>query len=142
MIRDYYTHEDGKLSIITDSGIFEYPALHYIDFDDTIIPVKTQANWGDLYNLVNQYVLYNLRIDYHGEGSGTFKVRLYINDEETPFTELTFPIPHSGIMERRLQPRGRIRSLRLEIDDVTTNDEFKISRISLGVAQRPNIGNR
>jgi len=139
MIRDYFTHADGKLSIVTDGGIYEYPDSGFLDFGTKQIPVRLEANWGNLYSLVNQSVMYDLRIDYLAEGTGTFDVELYINDEATPYHTLSFPVSQTGVAQRKLPPRGRIRSLRIVLIGGITGS-FEVSRITLGLVKRPTIG--
>ena len=142
MIRDYFTHEDGKLSIVTDSGIWEYPDDGYLDFDTVEIPVRLEANWGSIYSLVNQAVLYDIRVDYHGVGAGKFVVELYINDETTPYHTLSYPVTSNLMKWRKLPPRGVIRSLRIKIETEGVVEEFEISKILIGLVRRASTGNR
>lgn len=142
MIYDYYTHENGKLAMVTHNGIFAYPDTDHYDFGDKEISVKLDTTWGNLYDLINQRVLYDIRIDYHGVGDGVFEVALYINDELTPFHTLEYPVSYDGVMWRRLPARGRIKSLRTVVDVGEDVEEFEISRITIGLVKRANIGNR
>jgi hypothetical protein len=156
VIRHFVTDPDGRVSILGGDAIVTYPHHEYRDlvsYDgesyESGILTKIFLSWGSAYKVATNYVLDDLMIDYEGRsltGDAYFLVHLYVNSESEPFHTKRFPVDRHGVMVRSLPPRGRIRNLRVEIEIPEEHEdnvqEFNISKVAVGVAERQNVGNR
>ena len=152
----------------TANGLLKYPNLdagteytngNVTNYEDDVtaadasatkgITTKLLLNFGNLYSLVSNAVLYDILVDSVGTmrtGAGTYNLKFYANLETSAFDTKTQDYTAKS-SPRSIAPRGPIESLQLELSLIGNSNlqnykKWEISRLSLGHVTQPRIGNR
>lgn len=158
-INDFFVDVTGKLAVVKDTEILLYPntvgPARYLEHaawtgqsGEGGIPTKISINMGNLYDLTENYILYDVLIDFKGYSSiqgESFNVDFYVNNSTTAIATKKFPI-NTRPVRRRLPRFGRIERLRMDIylpeTNLATFGEFTISQINFGIVKTEREGTR
>ena len=172
----FITRKDNTFSIGfghsttgSDNGILKYPNLdtgaNYTNdtvsnYEDSVssadasaskgITTKLLISIGNLYNLVQNAVLYELLIDSLGvmkaATSGTYNIKIYANNEFPTTFDSKTQAYDSKPSPRKITPRGLLERVLIELSLGTSNlsnyKQFLISSLYVGAVTQKRVGNR
>lgn len=156
-VKKFVVDTDGYLTIVSNDGIVKYPNLDrtLLPYQDDVasngttankgIPTSLKISFGQLYNLFQNFVLWEYQMDYTAtvSSSATATIGFYPDNVTTAFTTHTQKLDEA-MKRSKVAPMGQIKSLQMAIslDGTLTNyTNLEIHRIELGVIPQWVIGN-
>lgn len=175
-VASFITRKDNSFSILfgqsttaSDNGILKYPNLdtgaNYTNdtvsnYEDSVssddasaskgITTKLLISIGNLYNLIQNAVLYELLIDSLGvmkaATSGTYNIKIYANNEFPTTFDSKTQAYDSKPSPRKVAPRGLLERVLIELSLGTSGlsnyKQFIISSLYIGAVTQKRVGNR
>jgi len=150
--------KDGTTTLVYGQGLLKYPNLTVFPYEDDVtsagasqsrgFETRVVIHLGSLSGILSQISIYSAVLDYVGStasGIGLFNLLVYANKESLPFDTEQFPLD-GPCVPRRIQYRGRLEQLRVEINLPTTgtNDfqRMEINSITVNYVPGKRLGTR